>query len=157
MCQALRGPILYSFLDLDSLKRPQSFEDAVKNGEFKCNWVEESYPTGALDPPVGVVAAPTGSFGILVCKVAAGATLVHQQGDGKMKAFYLCGFALGGMHAFIVNQFYVSANHGLLLEYQHPLVCVYRRLCNSGNSVAIFISCHSPQDSCFGRNEVRDF
>lgn len=83
--QALRGPILYSFLDLDNLKRPQSFEDAVKNGGFKCNWVEESYPTGALDPPVGVVAAPTGSFGILVCKVAAGATLVHQQADGKMQ------------------------------------------------------------------------
>ncbi|OEH76035.1 b-box zinc finger domain-containing protein [Cyclospora cayetanensis] len=80
--QALQGAIVYSFLDADRLQNPQSLDEALKGRRFACDWEQQVFPVGALEAPVSFAASPTGTFKVLLCKLATGSTLAHQEADG---------------------------------------------------------------------------
>ncbi|XP_026191242.1 uncharacterized protein LOC34618390 [Cyclospora cayetanensis] len=80
--RALQGAIVYSFLDADRLQNPQSLDEALKGRRFACDWEQQVFPVGALEAPVSFAASPTGTFKVLLCKLATGSTLAHQEADG---------------------------------------------------------------------------
>ncbi|CDJ41733.1 hypothetical protein ETH_00011490 [Eimeria tenella] len=81
--RALRGPVVYSFLDADSLPEPEALEMALKGKRFACNWTQIAFPTGALEAPRAFAASPAGSFRVLLCKLATGSTLPHHEAEGE--------------------------------------------------------------------------
>ena len=80
--QALRGAIVYSFLDADRMQNPQSLDEALRGRRFSCDWEKQVFPTGALEAPACFSACPTGTFRVLLCKIATGSTLAHQESEG---------------------------------------------------------------------------
>ena len=77
--------MLYSFLDWDRIPGSPSFEDVLKGHRFGCNWRDIIFPVGALEAPKGFAASPAGAFKVLVCKIAAGSTLAHQDAEGMFR------------------------------------------------------------------------
>ncbi|KAL8446580.1 hypothetical protein Emed_005034 [Eimeria media] len=80
--QALHGPVVYSFLDADRMQDPQALDEALKGRRFTCNWEQQIFPAGALEAPSSYSASPTGTFRVLLCKLATGSTLAHQESAG---------------------------------------------------------------------------
>lgn len=82
--QALQGPIVFSILDLNELETPQSLENIVAEGRIRSDWRKQVFPTGQCRPPVGFEGNPSGTFRVMVCKLALGAVLSKEQqhGDG---------------------------------------------------------------------------
>ncbi|KAL8441353.1 hypothetical protein Emag_007253 [Eimeria magna] len=79
---ALHGPVVYSFLDADRMQDPQALDEALKGRRFRCNWEQQIFPAGALEAPSSYSASPTGTFRVLLCKLATGSTLAHQESAG---------------------------------------------------------------------------
>ncbi|CDJ56129.1 B-box zinc finger protein, putative [Eimeria maxima] len=83
--RALRGPIVYSFLDRDRIPGPVSLEEVIEGTNLSCNWAQLLYPVGALEAPPAFAACPASTFKILACKIATGSTLAHQDAEGDFE------------------------------------------------------------------------
>ncbi|KAL8437422.1 hypothetical protein ACSSS7_001017 [Eimeria intestinalis] len=79
---ALHGPVVYSFLDADRMQDSQALDEALKGKRFTCKWEQQIFPAGALEAPSSYSASPTGTFRVLLCKLATGSTLAHQESAG---------------------------------------------------------------------------
>ncbi|KAL8271405.1 hypothetical protein Esti_004606 [Eimeria stiedai] len=79
---ALHGPVVYSFLDADCMQDPQDLDEVLKGKRFTCNWEQQIFPAGALEAPSSYSASPTGTFRVLLCKLATGSTLAHDESAG---------------------------------------------------------------------------
>lgn len=89
--RALRGPIVYSFLDADRMPGPQTLDEALRARRFGCDWEKQIFPTGALEAPACFSACPTGTFKVLLCKLATGSTLAHQESEGNFETRHIPG------------------------------------------------------------------
>ncbi|KAL8435132.1 hypothetical protein Efla_006353 [Eimeria flavescens] len=74
--------MVYSFMDADRMRDPQAIDEALKGRRFSCDWEKEVFPAGALEAPACYSTCPTGTFRVLLCKLATGSTLAHQESGG---------------------------------------------------------------------------
>lgn len=75
--------MVYSFLDADRMPDPKTLDEALRERHFSCDWRKQIFPTGALEAPACFAACPTGTFRALLCKIATGSTLAHQESEGS--------------------------------------------------------------------------
>ncbi|PFH36410.1 B-box zinc finger domain-containing protein [Besnoitia besnoiti] len=81
--RALKGPVVYSFLDLNELETPQSLEDILAEKRVKSDWRKQIFPTGQCRPPVGFEGNPSGTFRLIVCKLALGTVISKDREPGE--------------------------------------------------------------------------
>ncbi|CDJ29778.1 B-box zinc finger protein, putative [Eimeria mitis] len=60
--RALRGPLVYSFLDGDRLPAGVGREELLGGRHFSFDWAQLVYPVGALGAPPAFAACPAGTF-----------------------------------------------------------------------------------------------
>ncbi|KFG28976.1 B-box zinc finger domain-containing protein, partial [Toxoplasma gondii p89] len=80
---ALKGPIVYSFLDLNELETPQSLENIIAEKRVKSDWRKQIFPSAECRPPFGFEGNPSGTFHVMVCKLALGSVLAKDSEPGE--------------------------------------------------------------------------
>ncbi|CBZ51957.1 putative B-box zinc finger protein [Neospora caninum Liverpool] len=81
--RALKGPTVYSFLDLNELETPQSLENIIAEKRVKADWRKQIFPTAQCRPPFGFEGNPSGTFHVMVCKLALGSVLSKDRESGE--------------------------------------------------------------------------
>ncbi|AFZ81423.1 hypothetical protein BEWA_008330 [Theileria equi strain WA] len=76
----LDGSIVSFLMDLDKMEPPQAFESCLSSGILSVDFTKQLYETGTIAPPVGFKGNPTGTYKMLLFKVALGKILSHLDG-----------------------------------------------------------------------------
>ncbi|GIX65272.1 B-box zinc finger domain-containing protein [Babesia caballi] len=82
-----RGSFLSVWVDMNRMEPPQSFEDCVARGAMSVDLTQQLFESGTISPPLGFQGNPTGSYRMLLFKVALGRTLAHTPEAGDQEAF----------------------------------------------------------------------
>ncbi|KAK1934075.1 B-box zinc finger domain-containing protein [Babesia divergens] len=85
--ERFKGSIVSSWVDMNRMEPPQSFESCVANGSMAIDVTRQLFETGTISAPLGFRGNPTGSYTMLLFKVALGKTLVHTADNGDQNAF----------------------------------------------------------------------
>ncbi|CDR94940.1 hypothetical protein, conserved [Babesia bigemina] len=82
-----QGSILPVWMDMNRMEPPQSFDDCAKRGTMSVDVTQQLFETGTISPPLGFQGNPTGSYRMLLFRVAVGRTMSHTPEAGDHDAF----------------------------------------------------------------------
>ncbi|KAK1442543.1 hypothetical protein BgAZ_300610 [Babesia gibsoni] len=85
--ESFDGSIVSVCVDMNRMEPPQSFEDCVARGSMDVDITKQLFETGTISPPLGFHGNPTGSYRMLIFKVALGKVLVHNGDTNNQNAF----------------------------------------------------------------------
>ncbi|GFE54442.1 B-box zinc finger domain-containing protein [Babesia ovis] len=85
--ERFRGTPLSVWVDMNRMDPPQSFEDCERTGVMNIDLTRQLYEYGTISPPLGFQGNPTGSYRMLLFRLALGRTMTHTPDVGDRDAF----------------------------------------------------------------------
>ncbi|ORM41515.1 uncharacterized protein BXIN_2477 [Babesia sp. Xinjiang] len=82
-----RGSPISVWVDMNRMEPPQSFDNCITNGVISVDLTQQLFQYGTIPPPVGFQGNPTGSYRMLLFKLALGRIMAHTPEAGDHDAF----------------------------------------------------------------------